>query len=890
MNSKQDDLESLYEGLGIPSEGRAQIERVRNSPPSRTVQSGRGNVCVRYPSRKMGHTIQAESHTLELPGIYQMEHDRDVLEYYDQPPAIKLRYLAKSGRKTGAFHTPDFFVIRRDGAGWEEWKHESELALLAAQQPGRYQKDPDGKWRCPPGEEHAAAYGLRYAIRTDKSINWNTYQNLIFLEDYFASEAPAPEASFVEAVQAKLREQPGIALADLTREDNGFAPDSVFTLIARGLIYCDLAAARLHDPERARLYLDETAGNAHKAISESNREDTRPPIATISLRPGQAFVWDEKHWTILNAGATKISAQDDAGGRIELDQETFTQLVLEGRIAGDPSPAADDASKTHETLAKARPEDLELANTRYELIRPLLDGGKPVSDTVTERTLYTYLKQWRTAEESVGCGYIGLLPGHAHKGNRKPRLPQESLRILDEVIDEYYESKRATSMWVAYARYLNICEKHGTTPASYKTFTVHVGSRPMHEQIRKREGHKRAYAHGEFYWQLDVHIPRHGTRPFEIAHIDHTELQLEVVSSKTGKSLGRPWLTLMVDACTRAVLGVVLSFEPPSYRSCMMVIRDCVRRYGRLPKILVVDRGAEFGSVYFQTLLARFQVILKMRPASMPRFGNVIERLFGATQSQLIDNLLGNTKITRHVRQMTPEVNPKRHAVWTLEKFDVLFGAWLAEFYETNAHPALGESPKEAMTRGLRQTGLREFKLISYDENFRLLTSPTTPRGVARVHPARGIKINYLYYWSTSFRNKRLARGKVDVPVRYDAYNAGIAYALIDSCWVACHSERYTEFKGRTEREIRMASAELRQQQRTHGRQRTVTARALAAFLLSAEAEEKFAVERQREAETKIVREKYDFPSKAAERPALPPERDVETERPVTQPKLLEVF
>jgi hypothetical protein len=194
------------------------------------------------------------------------------------------------------------------------------------------------------------------------------------------------------------------------------------------------------------------------------------------------------------------------------------------------------------------------------------------------------------------------------------------------------------------------------------------------------------------------------------------------------------------------------------------------------------------------------------------------------------------------------------------------------------------------MARGLRLTGLREFTLIPNDENFRLLTCPTTPRSVARVHPARGIKINYLYYWSTSFRNKRFARGKVNVPVRYDPYNAGVAYALVDSCWVTCHSERYAEFQGRTEREIRMASAELRQQKRTHERQRTVTAKALATFLLSAEAEEKFSIERQREAEIKLVREKYDFPPKATEVSQSPPDRDIEAMNPMAQPKLLEVF
>jgi hypothetical protein len=46
---------------------------------------------------------------VELWGIYEMECDDDVLEYYDQPIRIQLQYRARSGRKTTQWHTPDFF-------------------------------------------------------------------------------------------------------------------------------------------------------------------------------------------------------------------------------------------------------------------------------------------------------------------------------------------------------------------------------------------------------------------------------------------------------------------------------------------------------------------------------------------------------------------------------------------------------------------------------------------------------------------------------------------------------------------------------------------------------------------------------------------------------------
>jgi len=88
--------------------------------------------------------------------------------------------------------------------------------------------------------------------------------------------------------------------------------------------------------------------------------------------------------------------------------------------------------------------------------------------------------------------------------------------------------------------------------------------------------------------ELEITTPRHSDRPFEIAHLDHTELDIELVSSLTGSNLGRPWATFLTDAFSRRLLAFALTFDPPSYRSCMMVLRECVRRHNRLPQILVV--------------------------------------------------------------------------------------------------------------------------------------------------------------------------------------------------------------------------------------------------------------------------------------------------------------
>lgn len=88
----QNDLLHWYQYLGNSNPTQSLILQIRTSPPVRHVQNSRGNVCGRYPSRKMNSTVQFESHHNELCFIYEYEHDSDVLEYYDQPSKIKLTY------------------------------------------------------------------------------------------------------------------------------------------------------------------------------------------------------------------------------------------------------------------------------------------------------------------------------------------------------------------------------------------------------------------------------------------------------------------------------------------------------------------------------------------------------------------------------------------------------------------------------------------------------------------------------------------------------------------------------------------------------------------------------------------------------------------------------
>jgi putative transposase len=269
---------------------REFLARLRASPPVRRVQGRAQNVSGTYASRKMGMTIQFESHKVELWAIYAMEYDAQVLEYFDQPYTLTLTYQSPAGRTVKAAHTPDFLALRQDGVGFEEWKQEERLRALAVSHPGRYQRDGSGGWRCPPGEAAAAGLGLSYAVRSSATLHPTYIRNLIFLEDYCYVHRVAPDtaAQILEAVCTT----PGISLAALLRASPHIGVAAVYALIARGGLYVDLVASPLKEHPQVRLYPDQMTAEAHVLLlagPSSTPDGTRSvPVAVSHL---VALLW-----------------------------------------------------------------------------------------------------------------------------------------------------------------------------------------------------------------------------------------------------------------------------------------------------------------------------------------------------------------------------------------------------------------------------------------------------------------------------------------------------------------------------------------------------------------------------------------------------------------------
>src|SRR6266849_832062 len=395
-------FEQWCQRLAFPEETTKTIIRIRSSPPSRLVRSAAGNVSGRYTSKKMGCSIQYESYKNELPFLYHLEREASVLEFYDQPEKIELVYQNKDDtRRVVVKHTPDFFVLQEEAAGWVECKMEEDLVRLAKQIPHRYVHNMDGTWSCPPGEAYAKPMGLFYQIRSSREIDWIVYRNCRFLQQYRRGPRVSVSSDTVAAIRDIVMRHPGIALFDLLQTLKTETADDVYFLIVTDQLYVDLAHTLLEEPEKVQVFPDQKVAETHTTMNSSSFSYPGPAMLSISV--GTPLWWDGKPWTVFNPGLTAITLLSEDHQLKEIPNQDFDILLREGKMTGLASQTEEAGSGAARMLLdKASPKHLEVALERYRAL------GNQAERSVPPRTLRRWRASYHEAEVLYGNGFVVL--------------------------------------------------------------------------------------------------------------------------------------------------------------------------------------------------------------------------------------------------------------------------------------------------------------------------------------------------------------------------------------------------------------------------------------------------------------------------------------------------
>ncbi len=382
---------------------------------------------------------------------------------------------------------------------------------------------------------------MTYRLRSSAEFHPLEIQNLKFLQDFWAHEVPAyPEQESLAL--AHIQAHPGISLSDLLATYPELAVDIIWVLLSTGRAFTDLSATLLMHHERVFLYAEAGQVRAVPTLDSAAR--------TIVL-PEAPVAWDGRLWTIEGWGEM-VHLRPELGEVYAMPCAEFDQLKQEGSLwevgAASPSPMTEEV---RQVLSQASSKAQQRA---YYRMTQMLAYARGEPTTAPRRSVQRWWKAFQEAQETHDCGYLGLLDRVAARGNRTPRTDPASWELLEAALHAHYAAPQGRSAAAVYRLYREQCEKRGIPPLSQQTFYRARTRFTTTEVIAKRHGSRAAYAEGPFCW-LDQTTPRHGERPFALAHLDHTPLDIVLVSSLTGKPLGKPWATFLSDAYSRRILA-----------------------------------------------------------------------------------------------------------------------------------------------------------------------------------------------------------------------------------------------------------------------------------------------------------------------------------------------
>ena len=842
------ELAGHFERHGLSPSARASVLDMVQGDPVRRVGGGRGNAVLRYASRKMGVVVQAESRTVEGAFVQRCEFDPEVVLYLCQPTTLTVRIVDARGRKRSMHTVVDFLVLNKDGFFLVECKSADEIGRDSERPHPRFICE-DRRWRWPAAEEAAQALGLGFILFTSEEVNSIFLRNLRFLADYLHISVP-PDRHQSERIVECVRQARSVRLGVLLASPD-FSPDVVWWLVAHGRLWCDLERERVFEPDEAWVHDSEARMLAYRRLrpttaSGQSADSAVIPTAPVRIEPDAVLLWDGVPWQVIHRGSTAVSMQRQTGESrvVSLPVPDVDRLLQEGALRSAESPFSDVTAVARDRLfRRAGGDDLGRARERWRVLQHVEQhGGRP--EGISARSVRRYRRWAKEGERRYGSAFAGLIRLRGRRPGTSD-LPASQVQVLREVVDEFADDRRAGRLSAAYSRLVDLCAERGVSPPpSESTLYRALARASVPKTDAARRGSRAGYQSEGPSLGTDCALLPHGDRPFEIAHIDHTPLDVRLVSSVTGAVLGSPWLTLMVDAYSRMPLAAVLSFDSPSRQSVARVLFDCVRRHHRVPDTLVLDQGPEFHSHDVEDALAYLQVHKLERPARKARFGAVMERFFGITNTRFVHELTGNTTLLALGRSLSSDRHPSRSAVWTLPLVERACDRWLFEVYPDLVHGTLGETPRAVFQSGLGRDGQRVARYVSCDDALRILLAQT-PRGVTRqVDSVRGIVIDYLRFWHDDFQFGDVAA--TSVPVKLDLADCSVAFAYVRSRWITCRlADGDADLHGRSWRQIQLAVEVLRQRRRAGRAARTINAALIGRFLRDLDQQEHAALARQ---------------------------------------------
>lgn len=308
------------------------------------------------------------------------------------------------------------------------------------------------------------------------------------------------------------------------------------------------------------------------------------------------------------------------------------------------------------------PKHKKIAHERYTLISCLLPF---ISDNKQRNYIISNISKNNNISKQTIRNYLYLYLVYqnisilAPKQNIKEKTLTKDEKNIRWALNKFYYNKNKSSLNVVYTKMLKekYCNEHGELLENYPSIHqfkyFYRKNKSLQEYSISRNGLK-------YYQRNDRPLLGDGIQEFApvigIGMLDSTICDIYLIN-ETGNIIGRPILTVCIDAYSGLCCGYTLSLEGGVYsiRSLMTNIIcnkvDLCKNFGiqikkeewncnKLPATFVTDMGYEYKSNNFEQITELGCKIINL-PPYRPELKGCVEKFFDLIQSYYKDHLKG---------------------------------------------------------------------------------------------------------------------------------------------------------------------------------------------------------------------------------------------------------
>ncbi|MUK89318.1 DDE-type integrase/transposase/recombinase [Ornithinibacillus sp. L9] len=342
------------------------------------------------------------------------------------------------------------------------------------------------------------------------------------------------------------------------------------------------------------------------------------------------------------------------------------------------------------------------------------------------------------------------------------RKEKEYASIIKDGIEKHYLSKVKPSIAHVHQMMEIACDDKGLERIGYDTVYYLITNRLEPEiKDRFRMGEIASQKYDPILRGISNEIAK---APLHIVQIDHTQLDMDVIDEDSGFNIGRPWITMGIDVFTRMIWCLHVSMEDPSGNKVRKAIEHGIflkksrERFNTInewdihgiPSIIYLDNGPDFKSAAVKRMIEEtLEAEVRYRPVGTPKYGAIIERVFGTINKNFIHNQIGNRKSNP---KELGEYDAEKEAILTLSDITEILTMYITDIYHHKVHSSLPldyPTPTARYYQALEVLGFPNYIEEEDEDYYRLELLPITKRKLSR----DGIRFENVYYSSSNLNN-----------------------------------------------------------------------------------------------------------------------------------------